>query len=1500
MEILICQTCGLLLRGEAKSCLSCGTPASKFSATSLPVMANTSAPLAVAVDPDPLVLERVVTARRLGTYKLKLGHGYGEDGNGENGYGENGNGGNGHHTGNGGNGHNGENGHNGGNGHNGENGGNGGNGATTAQNPNSSATGLKAFGMGFLSGGAKQAPTGPLFADNPWGEDDKSTQSPAANAPAASTDPSPSLMNMAGMPSSPADPFAGAAGGSIQASNPFPGFPAPQPLDLSNASSSPAMDSSPGGNPIAAQSGEQSTGSQLPGDPTQGTSPWDKPATQTPFATLDPFASGAQAAQNMFMAQSEPQADPQADPGNALPGVNSGQAGFDSAPTAVASSAQTMQPAAQTQPIDPYSFDSQSQSAQSNQASGSFFDNPATDVRTELTPAPATLTTEPTSNFAVATTSSIDGFDPAMSASLARATTSGDAFDAASATSTQPISVEVMPAEAAPADAPGAETTNDTQGAKENNFAHTAAIAAAAAIAGAAAGAAVTNAINAKSSGGDFFDGGPNVMRSGSTGGTTDEAAFDPFAPSASKPQAASPAQSAGIGAADDFFSAAPIGRPKRDDGSVDESQDSAKSGMSGFDFDGGTSKVRNDDSAFPDESGMRGRKEVSSKVEELEADARPKIARPRGFSPAKDKDSTKLVEKKAETPGQEDGDDFFSGKEVKKNKADSDSDDDDDAADKEDPPPRKSFSGGSTIKRPGVKKKEVVKEKAKGKGKKDEAADDSDDDENLPFLEREMHLGGMTLTNKSAIIVGTICTFMTIVVFNTFCTFCTYLASSVQKNGGTQAAGGLFGGAAPKAIDISGMYMVQYRTKLQPKGAVWQMRLRQDGNNIFAQGADNGAPWILRGQFMPPSTIQFQKAYMKDGKPGQPITYVGKIGVTELGRPAMQGTLKYQTRIGKFWRAQIAEVTGGWMAEQKISGAVLAESEPRQQQQQGSGGMPGDSVTLTPAHGNNPLSMLTPTNDMNARKGDMSGFFLKVAFGLIGIGVLLALVALFIFGPSGKLNILAKQEYIPSQYKAQHNKMMREWSKPYKKGAMPLGTRVEWRFWKPWTPRVMAMPPEARTNNPHMIIIGGSDKGKTRMMANMICHDIEANDRAIIVIDSDGELADSVMNWVAAHQKGKELAKRIITIDPTYRGGSMSYNPLEPLEDVNFIDAASAIVHGFKAIYTEPPGSQSQWNQQTANILRNSAILLMANNKTLIDLPTLLQDNDFRDILLEGVEKKKKERTEYSTLIETWGQYKRLARTDQWINWVEPILNRVTPMLSDPRIRPILTKPVGDLRLRDLITQKQVLLVRIPQGQLDQNGNLLGSLLVTGLKQSALGLAVHESDKQQPCALYLDEMNNFIEKETIEALTQETDKFKIGFVGCCKTLQHLPEDFRNQIIINVGTVCAFALAKKDGDMIGPQMFRVDGRKIKHRTIQNFFNQVNTSPQFELISDEEKLNIDRVVGQETRDFFCYRVGTVAGTFSLKTHDFPDIPKAKIKAKLLEQMHTGVNKKSADA
>ena len=172
----------------------------------------------------------------------------------------------------------------------------------------------------------------------------------------------------------------------------------------------------------------------------------------------------------------------------------------------------------------------------------------------------------------------------------------------------------------------------------------------------------------------------------------------------------------------------------------------------------------------------------------------------------------------------------------------------------------------------------------------------------------------------------------------------------------------------------------------------------------------------------------------------------------------------------------------------------------------------------------------------------------------------------------------------------------------------------------------------------------------------------------------------------------------------------------------------ASSIVHGFKAIYHEPPGSQNQWSPQTAHILRNAAMLLMANGKTLVDLPTLLQDNDTRDIMLAAnIEKRKDERIEFATLLETWGQYKRLARTEEWIRWFEPILNRVSPTLINLRIRPILTQTKGEINLKQLILDKKILIVKIPKGQLHDDANLLGSLIVTSLKQAAITLCTEK-----------------------------------------------------------------------------------------------------------------------------------------------------------------------------
>ena len=771
---------------------------------------------------------------------------------------------------------------------------------------------------------------------------------------------------------------------------------------------------------------------------------------------------------------------------------------------------------------------------------------------------------------------------------------------------------------------------------------------------------------------------------------------------------------------------------------------------------------------------------------------------------------------------------------------------DDDEEAEPDDEdyiaPKRRSFSGSP------AKTTTITQSKLRNISSK---ADIDDEEEPLkPNNTDALTLFGITVPKKAILIVACLLGFIMFWIF----------AANMLSN--------IIGSQSPKseAISLSGKW--RFAAQCGNAKCAGEMLFHQHGSQINGDGVDNaGGPFKFAGSIKDNQHIELAKRYVRNGQlAGDVTSFHGEIQ-NENNSPFISGDFRRDTMQGGKWRGRPMTYTGIWEAEM---------TQPMAEDSNGSsaGGLEGN---FTKPVGAASLTQSFATGAI--------GLLVVAVFGLYAMRVL--------FGPDGLRATWDKEKYIPSQFRGQNKKDIQELSQGLVPGSLPLGQREEWKFWNaftPWVAKQIALPPALRKKNPHLLILGGGKKGKSRLMATMITHDIESNDRAIVLIDSDGGLADTVTRWISAHPKSKSLAKRVVMIDPSYPGGTNTYNPLAMPEDGNLQSAASSLVFGMKAIYTEAPNSQNAWSAQTADILANAALLLMVSGKTLTDLSTLLTDNDKRDEWLEAVEKKKKEKVEYQGIVDAWNRYKRVARSEQWLNWIEPILNRVSPTLSDPRVRPILTKQEGGINLCDVITGKKILIVKIPKAQLHDHANLLGSLIVTGVKQAALTIANKDSTQQRAVALYLDEFDNFIEKETFDAITHETKKFQVGFIGAIKTLQHLPEDFRNQLIINVGTISVFALAKKDGDMLGPQMFRVDGRKKKHETLTNFINPINSSPQFELISDEEKFNIDRILGQAERTFFCYRVGTVAGLFHLKSHSFNDIPDSATDEKLIAKMH----------
>lgn len=285
-----------------------------------------------------------------------------------------------------------------------------------------------------------------------------------------------------------------------------------------------------------------------------------------------------------------------------------------------------------------------------------------------------------------------------------------------------------------------------------------------------------------------------------------------------------------------------------------------------------------------------------------------------------------------------------------------------------------------------------------------------------------------------------------------------------------------------------------------------------------------------------------------------------------------------------------------------------------------------------------------------------------------------------------------------------------------------------------------------------------------TGRMSRMVIDDIKSNDRAVVAIDVDGELVDQIRTWAAAQTNFDELSKRITIIDPAAGDNSYSYNPLAVPHNGDLYSAASATVIGFKAIGHGSP----QWTQQATEVLRDAAALLMANGKPITDLPVLLSDIDYRDLLLEKVNRIKAERPDYSTLLESWTQYKRIAQTNQWVEWVEPILDRVTPSMMDPRLRLLLAPAENSISLTDCILNRNVVLVRIAQSDFKQNALLIGSLLVVGLQQATS--ALRATNSQVAVALYLNRINDLIDSEMIQALADENSSYDVSLIATTRS----------------------------------------------------------------------------------------------------------------------------------
>ena len=142
-----------------------------------------------------------------------------------------------------------------------------------------------------------------------------------------------------------------------------------------------------------------------------------------------------------------------------------------------------------------------------------------------------------------------------------------------------------------------------------------------------------------------------------------------------------------------------------------------------------------------------------------------------------------------------------------------------------------------------------------------------------------------------------------------------------------------------------------------------------------------------------------------------------------------------------------------------------------------------------------------------------------------------------------------------------------------------------------------------------HIYIIGKTGTGKSTLIKNMLLSDVMQGN-GFAIIDPHGDFAEEVLNLIP-----ESRIQDVIYFNPADTEYPIAFNPLDKVDPESYHLVVSGLISVFKKIWPE------FWGPRLEHILRHSILTLLEYpNSSLLDLPRLLTDKEFRAEVLKNV----------------------------------------------------------------------------------------------------------------------------------------------------------------------------------------------------------------------------------------------------------------------------------------
>ena len=230
------------------------------------------------------------------------------------------------------------------------------------------------------------------------------------------------------------------------------------------------------------------------------------------------------------------------------------------------------------------------------------------------------------------------------------------------------------------------------------------------------------------------------------------------------------------------------------------------------------------------------------------------------------------------------------------------------------------------------------------------------------------------------------------------------------------------------------------------------------------------------------------------------------------------------------------------------------------------------------------------------------------------------------------------------------------------------------------------------------------------------------------------------------------------------------------------------AVFHGLNA---------DNWGPRLQDILHAGLLTLTAQRDlTLCHLPLLYTNQGFRRRLVGAVQQD-------IALGPFWAWFNALSDAER-ATVLAPVMNKLRAFLLRPRVRAVLGQPTPRFHLRQVFTERKVLLVNLAKGLLGpEAASLLGSLVLSQLWQTTLGRAAIAPDRRHPVFVYVDEWQDYLRLPTdLAEVLAQSRSLGVGLTLAHQHLAQLDANMRAAVLANARSRVVYQTAHDDAALL--------------------------------------------------------------------------------------------------